>query len=416
MTVDRAGLLASIEQQRRQLERSIVLTPVDSFAFCLPDRDFTAPLHGLYLTDKVRTDAEKIGTLVQFAGRDQAARDLNGIHHLLADRLGAAVGSMRLLSGLHAHATTFMSIAEIGQSVAILPELGGGHFSTRSILERLGLRVIDLPIDVDQREVNREATEELIDATAPDFIFVDRSEGLRYEDFSFVGQLHGPTSVFDASQFLTQIVTGRYESPMSWEFDLSLMSLHKSFPGPQKAAIVSREDSDVWRRLVRGLSTFVSSSHAENTYLAGLALLRTELLETYCARMLDTALRIEHELNELGVPVVLRGQDHPDRPTTQHVWIAAEDQAQAFDWYRALENINVQTNYRKLPYDLGYGLRLGTSFSAVAGLTADLAAELATIIAEVVGGNRNTQLASTVEDLAMSCRPHAIVTLSGVGG
>ena len=167
----------------------------------------------------------------------------------------------------------------------LLCEDAGGHFSTHAILERLGLRTIDLPVDTESMCIDRAATLELVEREQPQYVFVDRSEGLRYEDFSFIGSLEGPTTIFDASQFVTPILTGRFENPLAWGFDLMLFTLHKNFPGPQKAAILSREDGELMKRLLTGLSTFVSSSHAENTYLAGLTLLRRDWLERYVGRL-----------------------------------------------------------------------------------------------------------------------------------
>ncbi len=369
MPVGREELLRSLEKQRALLSRSIVLTPVDSLPFGLADRDRTAFLHGLYLTDKMRDRDARIEAPVQFGGREQAAEDLFKIHRLIADALGAADGSLRLLSGLQAHAATFMSISAIGQTVMLLSEEAGGHFSTHAILKRLGLRTIDVPIDMERLCVDRAATLELVERERPEFVFVDRSEGLRYEDFSFIGGLEGPTTIFDASQYLTPIMTGRYENPLGWGFDLMLFTLHKNFPGPQKAGIVTREIGPLWKRLLAGLSTMVSSSHAENTYLAGLTLLRSDWLETYVERLLDTAAELESRLAERGVPVVVRQrQGEPDWPATHHIWILSEDREAAFTQFESLTAAHIHTNYRKLPYDLGHGLRLGTSFSAVAGI------------------------------------------------
>ena len=108
MPVRRDELLRSLEQQRALLSESIVLTPVDSLPFGLADRHQTAFLHGLYLTDKVRDEGARKNALVQFGGREQAAKDLSQIHHLFADAFGASDGSLRLLSGLQAHAVTFI--------------------------------------------------------------------------------------------------------------------------------------------------------------------------------------------------------------------------------------------------------------------------------------------------------------------
>lgn len=292
----------------------------------------------------------------------------------------------------------------------LLSEEAGGHFSTHAILQRLGLRTLDMPIDYAKLCIDRAATLELVERERPDFIFVDRSEGLRYEDFSFVGRIAGVTKIFDASQYVTPVVTGRYENPLLWGFDLMLFTLHKSFPGPQKAGIVTREAGEVWKRLMTGLSTLVSSSHAESTYLAALSLLRRDWLERYAARLFATAGELELQLARRGVPVVERAlQGWPEWPPTHHLWIRARDDSDAFAKYERLARANVQTNYRKLPYRLGYGLRLGTTFSAVAGIDVGHVEELADIIAAALAEEPAAALRDRVRALAVTARAGAIV-------
>lgn len=410
MTISRSELLRSLEQQKELLAASIVLTPVDSLPFSLADREHTAFLHGLYLSDKVRDRTASKAAVVQFAGREAAARDIAQIHRLFAEALGAAEGSLRLLAGLQAHTATFMSISTIGQTVMLLAETAGGHFNTHAILHRLGLRTVDLPIDYTNMCIDRAATVALVDRLRPDFIFVDRSEGLRYEDFSFIGSLPGPTKVFDASQYLTPILVGRYENPLAWGFDLMLFTLHKSFPGPQKAGVVARESGDLWQRLIAGLSTLVSSSHAENSYLAGLSLLRRDWLERYVRRLLDTAVELEVQLMRRDVAVVERAmQGERDWPATHHIWIRSADRDKAYAQYESLANVRVQTNYRKLPYRLGYGLRLGTTFSAIAGIDAVHIEELADVIASAITQGPSPALRERVRGLAESARSGAIL-------
>ncbi len=137
MALRREDLLRSLHAQRARLAESIVLTPVDSLPLILADRQHTAFLHGLYLSDKVRDESAQRAAVIQFGGRDQAAQDLNAIHELLAERLGAAASSLRLLAGLQAQVATFMGLASIGDSVLLLSEEGGGHVSTAAILRRL---------------------------------------------------------------------------------------------------------------------------------------------------------------------------------------------------------------------------------------------------------------------------------------
>lgn len=388
-----------------------MLTPVDSLPFSLADREHTAFLHGLYLTDKDRAlDARKDARIL-FGGREPAVRDLAYVHRLLADAFGAAAGSLRLLSGLHAHVATFMSISTSGQTVMLLSEDAGGHFSTHAILQRLGLRTVDLPIDHRRLCIDQAATLRLMHSERPDFVFIDRSEGLRYEDFSFIGSLEGTIKLFDASHYVPQIITGRYGNPLAWGFDLMLFSLHKSFPGPQKAGIVSRENNDLWAELIAGLSTLVSSSHAEDSYLVGLALLREEWLATYVDRLLDTALELEKQLMRRGLDVVSRAeQGSPEWPGTHHIWLRASEKDGAFAQYERLAGVHVYTNYRKLPYGLGHGLRLGTTFSAVAGLSLVHIEELADIIEMAIRWGDNQALRDRVRELATHARANAIVS------
>jgi glycine hydroxymethyltransferase len=408
--ITREMLLESLRQQRMLLSNSIVLTPVDSLPFLLADRDHTSFLHGLYLTDKVRDRQTAIDTVIQFAGREAAANDLAAIHRFLADALSASESSLRLLAGLQAHAVVFMSIAAIGQKVMLLPEEGGGHFSTKTILHRLGLETVDMAIDRDRLCVDASATLDVLEHERPDFVFVDRSEGLRYEDFSFIGQLEGPVKVFDASQCLTPILSRRYENPLDWGFDLMLFTLHKSFPGPQKAGIVGRERGDLWQRLIAGLSRFVSSSHAENSYLFGLALLRKDWLWRYEQRLFDSALALEEELAKRGIDLVTRAeQGSVAWPSTHHIWVRAKGQEIAYRMYEDLAKIGVLTNYRKLPYGIGYGLRLGTTHSAVAGLDVEHTGELAEIIRCGLQEGSSADLRGWVRALAQRAAKGAIV-------
>ena len=407
--MERRSLLTSLRRQRRILEASIVLTPVDSLPLAIGDRAETAFLHGLYLTDKVRSPKEQRRAVIQFAGRGQAACDLDRIHNELATQLGARAASMRLLSGLHAHAAIFMSISAPGERVMVLPEEGGGHFSTPAILRRLGLDVVYMVVDRVRPCVDRGATLKLAAATEPDFVFVDRSEGLRFEDFSFLSSIHGAVRIFDASQYLPQILAGHYTNPLKWQFDLMLFSLHKSFPGPQKAGVVSAEDGKLWHQLVSGLSTFVSSSHAENTYIAGLTLARRAQVSELAYRMCSVAHGLRAALREFGIDAVdVDEQGHPDWPTTQHVWIRCCDADEAFRVYSELGRARIQTNYRLLPYRMEYGLRLGTTYAVAAGLSMAHVPELAQLIAAVVTDGASPARRHAVRALGRCARASAI--------
>lgn len=378
-----AQLRASLDQQQQELRSSLVLNPVENFPF--PDDVAVAAgtLHGLYTSDKVRTREQRVETVMQFAGRQALERDLQAIYTTWADALSAADVTLRVLSGLHAHIVLFMAMARPGESVLLLPVEAGGHVSGKAILERLGLHVFEMSVDIANTCVDVDQTLAGLEIR-PDYVFVDRSEGLVFEDFSWLEGIARVGSVFDSSQYLTNIICGDHPNPFDWGFDLAVASIHKNFPGPQKALLATRERDDAWSRILSGTSTFVSNMHAASTYSAGLTLSRTAWLAEYSRGMLDRAVELEDALAGHGVPVIRRRRD---LPPTHHVWIREPTKERAFQSYERLERCRILTNFRKLPYGLGYGLRIGLSAAVRIGLGADDVSELAALIAGIRDGD-----------------------------
>lgn len=243
-TEHRQDYLESINRQSAIIRSSIVLNPVENFPFLEDLQPLASNMHGLYNTDKTRSVEQMSNTKVQFAGRHRLARDSKLIYRRWATALHAEAVTLRLLSGLHAQTTMFMSISKPGDKVLLLPEIAGGHMSTKSILERLGLEIIEIEVDCENHCINLDKTLELIKNNSPDFIFIDRSEGLVYEDFSELCSATKAIKIFDASQYLSNIIAGDHPNPFDVGFDLLVSSVHKNFPGPQKALIATAKKID----------------------------------------------------------------------------------------------------------------------------------------------------------------------------
>ncbi|MEO6500332.1 MAG: hypothetical protein ABIQ09_00290 [Jatrophihabitantaceae bacterium] len=374
-----ARLRASLAHQEDLLRSTLILNPVENIPFAEDLIPASGILHGLYNSDKRRSRLERINTPIQFAGRQAMESDSREIYAAWARALGAEEATLRLLSGLHAHIVLFMAMAQPGQKVLLLPVTAGGHVSGKAILQRLGLEVVDMAVDVSHQRVNIAETLNVWRSERPDYVLVDRSEGLVFEDFSQLAQLPGSTTIFDASQFLTNVICGHHPNPIGWGFDLVIASVHKNFPGPQKALLATRQIDDRWQRILSGISTFVSNMHMTSTYAAGLTLARTEWLKEYSSRMLELAVLLEAELALRDVPVVRR----PDGLPTHHLWIREDSREEAYETYDRLERCQILTNFRQLPYSLGFGIRLGTSAIARLGLTTAEVPALADLIADI---------------------------------
>ena len=373
----------SLARQKDEFENSLILNPVEN----APNPDILEPcssfLHGLYNTDTIRTCEQKIESKIQFSGRTAITEDINQIYTMWQNLLGGEAISMRLLSGLHAHIVLFMSITNIGQKVLALPEKAGGHMSSYAILKRLGLQVRDIPYDCKKMKIDQSKCIDEIENFQPDVIFIDRSEGLIYEDFTWLGQYKTKSTcykVFDASQYLTNIICGDYISPFDMGFDLILSTLHKNLPGPQRALVCARESNEMWKRLRSGISTYVSNMHVFSIYSAGLLLKDYEKLKSLSRNMLINASLLETELMKRNVPVIVRNSS-PEYPPTHHCWIGPLSKDAAFQLYSVLEKAGILTNYRLLPYEIGYGLRLGLSGATNSGLQPHHISNLSELIA-----------------------------------
>lgn len=368
----------SILEQEEKFKNTLILNPVEN----IPFSDILPPcasyMHGLYNTDTVRDYSKKLGSKLQFSGRDKITEDIQKIYEAWSELIKAKCISMRLLSGLHAHTVLFMGLTSIGDRVMVLPEKAGGHMSGRAILERLGLVIKDIPYCIIEKRVDQEQCVALMDEFKPDILFLDRSEGLVYEDFTWLCNKCHCYKIFDASQYLTNIICKDYKNPFDMGFDLIISTLHKNLPGPQRAMLCSRINDVSWQKLKSKISTYVSNMHVFSIYSAGLILEHMEELQYLSRNMIDSAILLEEVLVQHGVPVITRPSN---AMATHHCWIKPESQQDAFDFFLTLERLGLLTNYRLLPYDLGYGIRLGLSGAIQSGLRLSDIPELGILIA-----------------------------------
>lgn len=382
----------SLKEQEEIFKNQLILNPVENVPAKYILDPCTSFLHGLYNTDSVRSNDEKRKTNIQFSGRNQITDDISNIYHEWAKLLGAEALSMRLLSGLHAHIVMFMALTSIGDNVIYLSEEAGGHTSGKAILERLGLNVKEMPIDFKNNRIDKDKCIKLIEEFNPKVIFVDRSEGLVYEDFSWIKKVSKKSiKIFDASQYLTNIIAKDYINPFEMGFDIIISTMHKNLPGPQRALVCSKSNDLNWKKLKSGISTYVSNMHVFTIYSAGLLLNELDNLTVLSKTMLSNAIKLDEELIKNEINVVSRKYLNDEKPT-HHCWILCKSKDEAFDFYLKLEAIGILTNYRKLPYNIGYGLRIGLSGATQQGLKDEHIPFLAKIISEAYKGENTLKL------------------------
>ena len=398
----RSNLERSIARLKVIHDGSIVLNPTENIPIEFKTMANYAFVQGMYVTDQLREDLETVNPKIIFGGRTRHVQNVRKIQDQWAKLLGAKALSFRLLSGLHMYMALFMSIGHIGDSVLVLPEDAGGHFSVGAILHRLGYRILYMDWDSHRRCVDIEKTNAVIKRKNPRFILMDRSEGLNYEDMTHLNTSDCDLAVFDASQYLSNILAGDFKNPFDMGFNAIVATIHKNFPGPQKAFVAFKEKSSLWHDLQAKLRLYVSNTHVYNTYMAGLSLANMPLIKRYSHSMLKTAKVLAYACEDCGLDNV--EEDHSNQ-RTHHIWLSFPDKQRAFDAYKKLEWNRILVNYRLLPYDLGYGLRLGTAWAVLMGLTPKGCRPLAQVIADCVGGKSNLSLRHHILEIKRSWTP-----------
>ena len=97
------------------------------------------------------------------------------------------------------------------------------------------------------------------------------------------------------------------------------------------------------------------------------------------------------------------------------MWILARTQAEAFRYFEDLSRVRIHANYRKLPYRLGYGLRMGTNYAALAGVDTTQVRELSSVIAQTCMDGFSLRQRHRVRELAAQASRNALLPVTTRG-
>lgn len=363
-----------IDYLKKNFDTSLILNPTENVPFVY-DTEMTNFFSGLYVSERFKDVNDK----VIFAGRNEFIDFFQFLKNVWKNELGAYDIDLKSLSGLNAHLIFFLCVLKHGDKVMILPEICGGHFATEEILKNIGAVTYQMIPDIDNLCVDSEKTLQLIDKEKINYVFVDRSEGLYYEDFSWLKNATHCYKIFDASQYISSILCNHFKNPFDMGFDMIITTLHKNYPGPQKGLLAVRADDKVWSRYLKHAKTYISNTHPKAIADSLLPLVNRDSFNVYCNTCRTCVNLLENKLVDYGVPVVKRSSK---LVPTQHIWILCGNKYESYQYYLKLESLGLLTNYRLLPYELGYGLRIGLNAAVLCGLKDSHIIDLAKIMSD----------------------------------
>lgn len=306
------------------------------------------------------------------------------IENKLCTLFGCQYADCSPLSGMNSMELILAALTEANDNVYIIPPMAGGHASTANNCSSLGLNVHYLPISPKSQFLNEEELEKRFDVSHPKVIYLDNTLICFYRDPTSIVRIshkYGAYVVYDASQVLGLIAGKAFPNPLDSGIDCMCGSTHKTFPGPQKAIILSNNIS-VIQRLKSVAVDFISSVHTNAILALYVATLEMqEYGQAYAKQIIANSKALGESLQKRGVCVPTYNFGITQ---THQVWIQVDEPQTT---YKKLSKYGICTNSMRIPEIEGIGIRLGTAEVTRLGMKESEMEVIADCIADVINNH-----------------------------
>ncbi|MDI9642533.1 MAG: serine hydroxymethyltransferase [Archaeoglobales archaeon] len=261
--------------------------------------------------------------------------------------------NLQPISGVVANLAAFYALTNPGDIVFSISVPCGGHISHDKISAAglRGLRVVYYPFDVETMNLDLKATEKLAKDVKPKLFILGSSLMLfrqPVKEITEIAEKIDAKVMFDASHVLGLIAGKVFPNPLKEGADVLTASTHKTFFGPQRALIMSKES--LAKKIDRAVFPGVISNHHLHS-LAGYAIAVMEMIEfgeEYARQVVRNAKTLAGALYDRGYKVL--GEKFGFTETHQ---IAID--VRAFGGgdpvSRKLEAVGIVLNKNLLPWD-----------------------------------------------------------------
>ncbi|MFD4634814.1 hypothetical protein ACFVYR_35885 [Streptomyces sp. NPDC058284] len=234
------GVLAAHQERA---ERTLSLVPAENLMTPLARLPLIADLYARYLFDE---DPNPATGEWRFPSAKTGAWLESGLAvPLLARLIDAEHVNVRPLSGLHAMEMTIAALGggASGTLACLAPEQGG-HYATADVARRLGHRPVYLPVGAGGLDLD--ALEGFLCEHRPALVYLDQCHVLTALDAAPVADTirRAGTKTFlhtDISHTLGLVLGGALPNPLDAGAGSISASTHKTFPGPHKGIIATRD-------------------------------------------------------------------------------------------------------------------------------------------------------------------------------
>jgi len=298
-------------------------------------------------------------------------------------------------SGVNANIAALFALTSPGDGIMALSVSDGGHishsrFSVPSIRD---LKLKNLPFDPKEMNIDPDRMEKEIKENKPKLILLGGSL------FLFPHPILGARKaadevdaeiVYDASHVLGLIAGKKFQDPLREGADVVTSSTHKTFPGPQGAIILCRNNlrDEIDKAVFPGT---VSNHHLH--HVAGLAVTLVEMKHfgaEYASQILSNAKALAQSLYEENFDVLC---EHKGFTESHQIVVDVRGYGGGDAVAKKLEKANIITNKNMLPFDktpeAPSGIRLGVQELTRIGMKESEMREIASFMKRVVMGEED---------------------------
>lgn len=345
----------------------------------------SSDLAGRYYFSSGNADDEFIDYWVFTAtGLPAVAKFVQAAESALCKMLGAAVVTMRPLSGLHAMVSTLALCSQPGQTVMTIDHNDGGHFITPSALARMGRNVTCAVFDPTTQTLDVEKTAKRVVEEDCSVIYLDISTHISPVDIRSLRELVGDDRViiYDASHTAGLMLGGVWDSPLDNGADVVCGSTHKTIPGPQKGFVAFR-DEDYGIRTIQGIaSSMVSNSHTHHLLALSTTILEMfEFGSDYATAVVANARALASALTREGLELGVAHQ----QASNHQVHLALKNQEVGSSAATQLLQNLISVNFERRFGDTGF-LRLGVQEVTRRGMTEQEMSVIAELVVDALSG------------------------------
>lgn len=225
---------------------------------------------------------------------------------------GCRFANIAPISGHMALLATIIALTEPGQRLLTTSPLLGGY--PIRIAERIGLTLDYFPLDSTSLRIEVEAARAKIEDFRPDLVIFGASEFVfpaPLIELVPVCRAVGATVAYDAAHPLGLIAGGQFQQPFADGVDVVFASTNKTFFGPHRGIVLTREDEAIHRSIADLLDSppFLQSTHHVNSAVAlAAAMAEMEAFRSeYAAAVVANARSLAEALSSEGVSVLGAG-------------------------------------------------------------------------------------------------------------